>query len=301
MSFPAFLLIVFSAALHASWNLLAKRSSMSVAFYTIICLTSASLWLHTQFWTPVDVWHLPGLFFVYLLCSIFCGLFYSLALVRVYRTMEMSTAYPMMRALPLLIVAAVTSLPGWGKPLTLLAHCGMGIVFIGCLVMPLKDFSHFKIRNYLDPNMFYVLMVAVGTAGYTLFDSQAQSVLRGACPDLAKPVVSMTFYSTRGIFMTTLMSFVVLALPGERRKIADFFRKREWTPFLAGAIASLTYVTVLMAMNYVTNVSYVQVFRQLGLIFGLLGGIFILKERCSAPKITGVALIITGLVITVLK
>jgi drug/metabolite transporter (DMT)-like permease len=55
-----------------------------------------------------------------------------------------------------------------------------------------------------------------------------------------------------------------------------------------------------MAMNYVTNVSYVQVFRQLGLIFGLLGGIFILKERPSLPKFIGVALIITGLVITVL-
>ena len=300
MSLLAFLLIVFSAGLHATWNLIAKRSSMSVAFYTVICMTSAALWLHMQFWTPVHVWQLPRLFFFYLLCSIFCGLFYSLALVRAYRTMEMSTAYPMMRALPLLIVAAVTSLPGWGKPLTVLAHFGMGIVFVGCLVMPLTDFSHFKIRNYLNANMFYILVVAGGTAGYTLFDSQAQAVLRAACPDLAKPLVSMTFYSTRGIFMTTLMFLAVLAIPGERKNFADFFRKRDRTPFLAGIIASLTYVTVLMAMNYVTNVSYVQVFRQLGLVFGLLGGIFILKERCTAPKITGVVLIITGLVITVL-
>ena len=300
MSFLAFLLIVFSAGLHASWNLIAKRSSMSVAFYTVICMTSALLWLHMQFWTPVAVWHLPRLFFFYLICSVFCGLCYSLALVRAYRTMEMSTAYPMMRALPLLIVAAVTSLPGWGKPLTMLAHFGMAIVFVGCLVMPLSDFSHFKIRNYLNANMFYILVVAGGTAGYTLFDSQAQGVLRAAYPDLAKPLVSMTFYSTRGIFMTTLMSLAVLAIPGERVNFVNFFKKREWTPFLAGLIASLTYVTVLMAMNYVTNVSYVQVFRQLGLVFGLLGGIVILKERCTAPKITGVALIITGLIITVL-
>ena len=71
-------------------------------------------------------------------------------------------------------------------------------------------------------------------------------------------------------------------------------------PFAAGAFASLTYITVLIAMNYVSNVSYVQVFRQLGLIFGLLGGIFILKERPALPKFIGVVLIITGLIITVL-
>ena len=301
MSLLAFLLITFSAVLHASWNLLAKRSSMSVAFYAAICMTAASMWLHTQLWTPVHVWSLPALFYIYLLCSISSDFLYCLGLVRAYRTMEMSTAYPMMRALPLLLTAAVTSLAGWGKPLTPLALLGMGIVFVGCLMMPLADFSHFKIRDYLSSRMFFIFLVACGTTGYTIFDSQAQSVLRESCSDLAKPVVSMTFYSTRGIFLSTLMALAVLTIPGEKKNFADFFRKKEWTPVLAGVFASLTYVTVLMAMNYVTNVSYVQVFRQLGLIFGLLGGIFILKERCSAPKITGVILILTGLVITVLK
>ena len=71
-------------------------------------------------------------------------------------------------------------------------------------------------------------------------------------------------------------------------------------PFVGGICASGTYVLVLIAMNYVTNVSYVQVFRQLGLIFGLLGGVIILKERCSMPKIVGTLLIISGLVLTVL-
>jgi drug/metabolite transporter (DMT)-like permease len=212
----------------------------------------------------------------------------------------MSTAYPMMRSLPLLLTAAVTSIAGWGEPLTPLALLGMAIVFVGCMMMPMQDFSHFKWRDYLSSKMFFIFLVACGTTGYTIFDSQAQLVLRQACPDLAKPVVSMTFYSTRGIFLSTLMGIAVLLLPGEKKNFAAFFKERDWKPFAAGGFASLTYITVLMAMNYVTNVSYVQVFRQLGLIFGLLGGIFILKERPSLPKFIGVALIITGLVITVL-
>ena len=300
MTLLAFLLIVFSAGLHASWNLLAKRSTMNVAFYAVICMTSASLWIHTQFWTPINVTGLPGLFFVYVIASVLSDLCYCLGLVRAYRTMEMSTAYPMMRSLPLLLTAAVTSLTGWGAPLTPLAILGMGIVFVGCLMMPMKDFSHFNLKEYFSSKMFFILLVACGTTGYTIFDSQAQYVFREACPALAKPVVSMTFYSTRGIFLSTLLGIAVLLIPGEKKNFADFFRQRNWMPFVAGVFASLTYITVLMAMNYVTNVSYVQVFRQLGLIFGLLGGIFILKERPSLPKFIGVALIITGLVITVL-
>ncbi|MBR2373485.1 MAG: hypothetical protein IKA87_04570 [Lentisphaeria bacterium] len=300
MTFFAFILIVFSAGLHASWNLIAKRSAMTVSFYAVICMTAASMWIHTQFWTPVYVPGLPKLFFVYVICSVISDLCYCLGLVRAYRTMEMSTAYPMMRSLPLLLTAAVTSLVGWGAPLTPLALLGMAVVFVGCIIMPMKDFSSFNWRNYVDSKMFFVFLVACGTTGYTIFDSQAQSVLRGAYPELAKPIVSMTFYSTRGIFLSTLMGISVLCFPGEKKNFAAFFKERNWMPFLAGAFASLTYITVLMAMNYVTNVSYVQVFRQLGLIFGLLGGIFILKERFALPKVVGVALIITGLVITVL-
>lgn len=300
MSFLAFLLIVFSAGLHASWNLLAKRSTMSVAFYAVICMTAASMWLHTQLWTPVNVPGLPGMFFVYVLCSVSFDLCYCLGLVRAYRTMEMSTAYPMMRSLPLLLTAAVTSICGWGAPLTPLALLGMGVVFVGCMMMPMKDFSSFNFKDYLSSRMFFIFLVACGTTGYTICDSQAQVVLREAYPDLAKPVVAMTFYSTRGIFLSTLMGLAVLVFPGEKQNFSSFFKEKNWMPFAAGAFASLTYITVLIAMNYVSNVSYVQVFRQLGLIFGLLGGIFILKERPALPKFIGVALIITGLVITVL-
>ena len=57
---------------------------------------------------------------------------------------------------------------------------------------------------------------------------------------------------------------------------------------------------VLIAMNFVTNVSYVQAFRQIGLLIGMLEGIFILKEKCTVPKIVGITLILSGLVLSVL-
>ena len=53
-------------------------------------------------------------------------------------------------------------------------------------------------------------------------------------------------------------------------------------------------------MNYVTNVSYVQVFRQLGLPIGMCLGVLILKERCTLNKVIGLILILTGLAVSVI-
>ena len=300
MTFLASLLIVFSAGLHASWNLIAKRSSMSVAFYTILCAIAATLWCHVQFWTPLQMWQLPMIFYIYIAGSVLSDLVYCLGLVRAYRTMEMSTAYPMMRSLPLLFTAAVTSLTGWGAPLTPLALLGMLVVFVGCMIIPMKDFGSFKWSNYLNSRMFFIIIVACGTTGYTIFDSQAQGVLRQVYANAEKPLISLSYYSTRGICLTTTLLIATLLIKGEYANLKNIFRQKQWMALAAGACASLTYVTVLLAMNYVTNVSYVQVFRQLGLIFGLLGGVLILKEKCSAPKIVGTLLILSGLVLTVL-
>ena len=72
------------------------------------------------------------------------------------------------------------------------------------------------------------------------------------------------------------------------------------TPLLAGVFAGLTYILVLLAMNYVSNVSYVQGFRQLGLVIGMPEGVLILKERCTLTRVVGITLIVSGLVLTVL-
>lgn len=304
MSLFAFVLIILSAGFHASWNLLAKKTVMSFPFYTIICMVSASMWLHTQFWTPVPVWHLPPSFWIWIVVTVSSDFLYSIGLINAYRYLDMSTAYPMMRSLPLLLTAVITTVFGLGKPLTPLAMFGMFVVFCGCMSMPLKKFTDFNVRNYITWNMFFVFLSACGTTGYTIADSQGQKVLAEYVAanniDVAKPIVSMSYYSTRGIFLSSTLFIFSMLVKDQREKFFTYFRNRDWTPFVAGVFASLTYILVLIAMNFVTNVSYVQVFRQIGLILGLAMGIFILKEKCTVTKVVGVALILIGLALTVI-
>ena len=300
MTFTAFLLIISSATLHASWNLLAKKSKATLPFYATVSTVATLIWVHCQFWTPIKLNELPLLFWLMACGSVAGDTLYALGLVRCYRSMEMSSAYPMMRSLPLLFIFVITSVLGLGKTPTVTAAIGMGIVFVGCMMIPLVKFSDFKLSRYWDRSMIYLLTVACGTTGYTIFDSQSQKVILSALPEISKPIVSMTYYSTRGLMLAAVLWIIIMSSRTERENAKALVTGREWNAVLGGIAASGTYILVLIAMNYVTNVSYVQVFRQIGLLIGVAAGIIILKEKCTLPKVIGVSLIILGLLLTVL-
>ena len=301
MSLTAFFLIITSATLHATWNLLTKKTSSTVAFYSTVVLVAMLFWVHTQFWTPVRLSALSLTFWLITAGSVLSDVIYCAGLCRAYRTMEMSTAYPIMRSVPLLLTAGITSLFGIGSELTATAALGMVIVFAGCIITPLVRFSDFRLSYYLDRKMLFLLLVACGTTGYTIFDSMAQKVMLEQSPGIPKIVISLTYYTTRGVLLSLVLWSYVLSSKEERNNALNFIRERNIAPLLAGLAAAFTYVLVLIAMNYVSNVSYVQVFRQIGLIIGMLFGILFLKEKCTLPKLLGVTLIILGLILTVIK
>ncbi|MBR7103525.1 MAG: EamA family transporter [Lentisphaeria bacterium] len=299
MNIVAFVFIVISAVLHASWNLLAKKSRMSLAFYTVICSTAMLCWLHTQLWSPLPLWKMPGRVLLCIACSVASDVIYCLGLIRAYRKLEMSTAYPMMRSLPLVFTALITSFCGLGRPLSGVAIAGMFVVFCGCLLMPMAKLSDFRLSNYFNRNILFILIVAGGTTGYTIFDSLGQRCLLNIFTELSKPLASISYYSSRGIILTSTLWLCTLLSAEDREIVRRFWTDRDKSPVLAGIFASLSYVLVLLAMNYVTNVSFVQAFRQMGLVFAMLAGIFILKERSTLPKILGCLLIVAGLILSV--
>lgn len=300
MTFTAFILILFSVAFHASWNLLAKKVTMSVAFYTLLCTMAFAL-SHTAFyWTPVEYSALPVKFYLFTMLTVISDCTYCFGLVGAYRRMDMSAAYPLMRSLPLLLTMLLTALLGWGDKLPWYAVCGGVLAFIGCMCMPLQKFSDFNWRYYLSGNIFFVLLAACGTTGYTIFDSRAQEVMAAANPEISKVVISLSYYGIRGALLVSALTIFVMLYAPERRIWIDFWKKRNYMPLLGGVAGALAYATVLIAMNFVTNVTYVQMLRLLALPLGLFTGIFILKERGTVSKFTGVALILTGLLLTIL-
>jgi drug/metabolite transporter (DMT)-like permease len=114
------------------------------------------------------------------------------------------------------------------------------------------------------------------------------------------PLLKTIFY----IFIVQMAIAVTLAVPvfasRESRQELRHICK-SYSPYVAGIFSASAYVLILLAMKFVTNVSYIQAFRQMSLPLGVLAGIFILKEKCSPPKLIGILLVVSGLVMTSIK
>jgi drug/metabolite transporter (DMT)-like permease len=295
------ILIVISAILHSTWNMLLKRNKASLASYILMYLPDLVIWGQLQFWTPVDVWHLPAKFFLMVFLSVCCDLTYGKTLLIAYDRMDMSIAYPMMRSLPILFTMCITTLMRLGEPLKWIAVVGMLLAFTGCLLMPLKSFRELRPGRYLDRNILLVILVALGTTGYTLFDKYAQDCMVAHSPqDISGVMFSVTFYSIRVLTQNACGWTIALLTPSCRRDLLPTLKSHAASVFCAGFCSSLTYILVLVAMHYVKNVSFIQAFRQIGLPIGMFMAILFLHEKCTAIKLCGVTLILLGLVLCLL-
>ncbi len=299
MTLSAFWLILLSIFLHVGWNLISKKSKPAAAFYLLTSVTSFLLYVPCVFFAGIDWGALGSRFWCFLLLSIVFEILYFIGLFKTYRSADISLAYPMVRVLPVLLVAAVTSFFGIGKALNLWAVTGIFIVFAGCLMMPLQKFSDFSWRNYMTPVLGYMLLAACGTTGYTVLDGMLipQILAHTSNSQLA---ATGAFISLLELGITTGLSIYVLSIKRERESFKELFL-RSWTPHVCGIFSSSAYILVVLAMPLVSNVSYVQAFRQMSLPLGVAAGIFILKEKCPPVRLAGVGAIVAGLVIAALK
>ena len=299
MTLSAFWLILLSIFLHVGWNLISKKSQPTAAFYLLTSVTSFLLYLPCMLFAGIRWSALGREFWILVLLSIASEILYFIGLFKTYRNADISLAYPMVRALPVLLVAGVTGIFGIGKALNCWAVAGMFIVFAGCLVMPLQKFSEFSWRIYKTPVLGYMLLAACGTTGYTIFDGLLiPRILANASGH--QLAATGAFISMLELGITTGLSLYVLSVPGERESLKSLLF-RSWTPHICGICSSTAYILVVLAMPLVSNVSYVQAFRQMSLPLGVAAGIFILKEKCPPVRLAGVGAIVTGLVIAALK
>lgn len=292
----AFLLVLISVFLHAGWNFLSKSKRPSAAFYMLASLTSAILWLPFFLLADIRWGELPPRFWLLVSVSGFFEVLYFFGLYRAYRLSDISLAYPVARALPVLLVALVAIVFGLGRTPGTLALAGMAAVTSGCLLMPLRSLAEFRFATYRTPALRFIVLAAIGTTGYTVIDSLAIPLIRTAGGDSGHLVVT-------GAYLCILESLIVIGLAAivrrDRDERAEFRRLffRSGYPLLCGLFAGTAYALILLAMPLVSNVAYIQAFRQMSLPLGVLAGVFLLKEHCGKVKLTGLALVIAGLLL----
>ena len=297
MSYIAFILITFSAFTHAGWNLYSKKQNPTISFFLVantcgFLLLSPVLIRHISVLSlfPLNAWLLL------LLTGLFMAIYYT-GLAGAYRSGDMSIAYPLARSIPILIVAGVTYLIGQGEPVTLQFLIGVGFVLFGCAILPMKSFKDMNIHNYLNLTCIFALVAALGTAGYSIIDDRNLRILR-ELPDstLGTAQISIVYSFLQGVSSSSWMFIFMLFSIKEKESLKQILKNNKLNAALTGAFIFLTYTIVLIAMGYVTNVSYVVAFRQLSIPIGAIFGISLLKEPKYAPKLIGVIILFIGLI-----
>ena len=293
----AFLLVFISALAHVSWNLIGKRSQPSAAFFLMATLASGVffspfLWVYRSALAgfPASVWLL-------LLFTGFAQAFYYTNLAGAYRSGDLSLAYPLVRAVPVVLVAVGSIILGRGHQLNQVAIIGMGLVVAGCLLIPFQNFRLGSLKKVRNTTVFMALLAALGTTAYLLADDTALRLLKSQpglpASQLAIPIIYIELETILTSFFLTL---VVLAHRQERREW-QWVKNNTWRQaVLSGLVITLGYLFVLTAMTLARDVSYVTAFRQISIPIGAALGIMLFKEPAYPPKISGIIIVFIGLI-----
>ncbi|MDR1283027.1 MAG: hypothetical protein LBK99_19720 [Opitutaceae bacterium] len=301
MPFTAILLVLASCVLHAGWNLACKSKTPSAAFFVLSTGSSITVMTPLYIWFAPRLGEVPPPVWGLLIATGFFQALYYISLGNAYRVNDISLAYPVVRALPVLLVPLACGLLGYGKSLSALSLTGMVIIAAGCMILPLTALKVNLIRQYLRLPFLFMVIAALATTAYSIIDSQALALLKTDGAQVFPPVQAALFYIA--FENLAILGFLLLHLLFSRRETFNFriIRKESLRyPLMSGPASTTAYVLVLLAMQIASDVSYVVAFRQISILIGVVSGILILKEKLTHLKLTSTLLIFAGLVLTAL-
>lgn len=250
-------------------------------------------------WSGIDIYHLPPRLLLCIVAGGILGMLGDIGFSYAYRYSDISLAYPVARALPVLLTAALTAILGIGSRQSVIVLAGMGVIFAGCLLMSFAAAGKITLASYRDKGLCGILLASSAITLYTIVDSCGIRAMNAYASGVNRLLSAGAYSCLRETVAFSALALAVLSRAGERQK----FTRQLWGAphaYLAGFFAALAYVLVLTAMGFVSNVSYVQAFRQLSLPLGMVLGVVVLKEKATPQKILALLLIMAGLLLVAL-
>jgi drug/metabolite transporter (DMT)-like permease len=280
-------LVLGSTFMHAGWNLLALKYKAEPAyFFSRMLLVIVSVGLIPAALSEALTHSLNLKAWLCVIGSgLSCGV-YFFCLARAYETSDFTTVYPVARALPVFLVGVGDVLRG--RDPTALGWVGMFLVISGCFLAPLYSFRGIKVGSYLNRGIFWMMLTALGTVGYTLFDKVAAEVV------MQGPATAARY--GYAFFLASYLAFVALLGIFDRgRSTSNSF---PWGITIFAAVMNFgAYWLVLWAYQLTQHASYIVAFRQFSIVIGVILAFAIYKESGLLVRLTGTVLITCGLLL----
>ena len=303
MSFAAILLVTISAFLHAGWNMFSKSKSPSVGFFLLATWGTVLCSFPILFWTFDFVWQLAfsSVAWWILTAAGFFQALYYFGLAGAYRRGDLSIVYPLARSFPLVILVGLAFLVGEGQSFSLSGLIGLFAILCGAIILPMNSFRDFRWQNYFNPACAFVLVAALGTAGYSFVDDVAMNALKEIPHILSNWARAVLYLFLECVATAVWMHLFLLFSKSARQELQIQARKLAKPALQAGFAIGLTYCLVLLAMTQATQVAYIVGLRQLSIPIGTFLGVAVLKEKGSIPRAVGVSLLFVGLLLIILQ
>ncbi|MEO1996034.1 MAG: DMT family transporter [Planctomycetaceae bacterium] len=276
----ALTLVIISAFIHATWNLMAKRAAGGWMFVWLFTGCSSLLLVpiavtYTVIVQPDldlrDVSFIVGTAVIHLL--------YFLLLQRAYALGDLSLIYPLARGSgpTLATVGAVLLLGEQPSPLTWL---GLVLVVGGVVVLALPAVGFDK--QNLRPGLVYGLLTGCCIASYTVWDKYAVDQLS---------ISPLLMEAATGLGVCLMLTPSALARRAEVRAIWSAHRNNV----LGVAILSPTaYLLILVAMSF-TDLSSIAPAREISILIAAILGTRFLGEAQTARRLAAAAAMVCGL------
>ena len=285
MTAAALSLVLLAAVVHATWNLLAKRVSLTTSGPAFVWLYGA---ISAALYTPAAVWvllrddaPLRWLHVGVMAGSALVHLAYFLLLQRGYRVGDLSVVYPLARGTgPLLSgIAAVVLLGERPTPLAIAGALLIAAsVFLFARSGAAKDATGRRGRGIL-----FGLGTGVLIAVYTVWDKHAVSTLA------ISPILME--WATSAARVVLLGPVAMSQWP----QVREAWRRHRAEALGIGLLNPLSYLLVMIAM-ITTPVSYVAPAREVSILVGAVMGAHFLKEGDVRRRLLAAALMVLGVV-----
>jgi len=290
MTAVSLILVLLAAVAHASWNLLLKRATDPEVFAWCLLVVA------TVLMAPLGVallWYnsvgLTGLWFI--LATIALHVLYFNLLARGYAQGDLSLVYPVARGMgPMLVPGlAVVFLNETIEPL---AIGGIAAIIGGIYTISWWGNFHQVLRSPLlflrSAGMRYAVLTGLTIAAYSIVDKEGVGHVQ--------PLLYMYFLSIGTAAM--LAPYILLHKGVESVRIE--WRANAVPITIAGVLTFAAYGLVLTAFS-ISRVSYVAPAREVGIVIGVMLGVFLLKEPFGRGRLLGSGFIVAGLALIALS
>jgi drug/metabolite transporter (DMT)-like permease len=276
MSLTVFIVVIFAAFLHATWNAMVKNEKDKYLAVSGIVFGHVPASIVVIFLIPSpSVESIP-----YIILSAILHNGYQWFLLSAYKLGDYTKVYPIARGSAPIFVSIV-SLIFFAVVLSRFELLGIAVICLGILSLSFQDSTSVTNRKAI----IYALITGSFIMSYSITDGYG-----------ARISASILSYMGWSFILNAFLFAILLNFMKQPGIITRVAKDGKFIFFVGGTISYLVYAIIVWGFTQ-APIPVVTALREISIVFALLIGTFFLKEKFTYLKTTAVLTIFIGVIL----